>query len=63
MSARKSLAAALTAGWEFVRAHPRLSLVLSVLMAAACAGGIYLILQQLPPDPFRLPCFTGGCGG
>ncbi|MDO8803185.1 MAG: hypothetical protein Q7R35_02030 [Elusimicrobiota bacterium] len=55
---RETILATLTSCWEFRRKHPAISITLSVLVAAACAGGIYLLIKS----PFlRLSCFTGGC--
>ncbi len=62
MTPRKALAAALKAYWDFIQKHPLISMVLSLVLAAACAGGIYLIWQQFP-SLLRLPCFRGGCPG
>lgn len=45
---------------DFIKRHPAISLVLSLLVAAACVGAIYLILVNMPPW-LVLPCFTGGC--
>jgi hypothetical protein len=60
MTIRKAIAAVLTSYWEFIQKHPLLSMVLSLIMAAACAAGIYLIFRQFPTF-LQLPCFRGGC--
>ncbi len=62
MTARKALAAELTAYWEFIQKHPLLSLILLLVMGAACVGGIYLIFRQFP-TLLQSPCFKGGCPG
>lgn len=62
MTIRKTIAAALTVYLEFIRKHPFISMILSLVMAAACAGGIYLIFKQFPTF-LLLPCFRGGCAG
>ena len=56
---RKILAAGLTSYWEFIQKYPLLSIAFSLLAAAACAGGIYLIIVKFPSFA---PCFTGRCG-
>lgn len=57
---RKAIAAALTAYWDLVRKHPFINIALSLVLIAACAGAIYLLLQQFP-SLMQLPCFKGGC--
>jgi len=55
---REKLEAAFNSCWEFRHKHPVISITISLLMVAACAGGLYLIIKS----PFlRLSCFTGGC--
>lgn len=44
---------------EFRHRHPAISIFLSLLVMAACAGGIYLIIVNFPRF---IPCFSGsGC--
>jgi hypothetical protein len=44
---------------EFRHKHPVISVTLSLLMLAACAGAIYLIIVKIPSI---VPCFTvNGC--
>jgi hypothetical protein len=57
---RKFIASLLASYWAFIQKHPVISIFTSVIMIAACAGGIYLILVQFPTF-ISLPCFTGGC--
>lgn len=57
---RKFIASLLASYWAFIQKHPLLSIFTSVILMAACAGGIYLIATQFPTF-LSLPCFTGGC--
>ncbi|MHB0994858.1 MAG: hypothetical protein ACYC2I_00665 [Elusimicrobiales bacterium] len=44
---------------EFRHKHPAISIILSLLVTAACVGGIYLIIVNFPRF---IPCFSGdGC--
>jgi len=56
---RETILAAMNSTLEFRRKHPAISVFLSLLVLAACAGGIYLIAVNL----HRItPCFSGsGC--
>lgn len=56
---RETILAAMNSCIEFRHKHPAISIVLSLLVLAACAGGIYLIIVNL----HRItPCFSGsGC--
>ena len=54
---RETILAAMTSTLEFRRKHPAISIILSLLLMAASAGGIYLIIVNLPRI---IPCFSGG---
>jgi|GEM_PF-1860008 len=56
---REKIAATILSWHEFRQKHPLISIILSLLMLAACAGGIYLVLKS---PLLRITCFTGGCG-
>ena len=56
---RETIGAAMISCMEFRHKHPVISVTISLLMIAACAGGIYLIIVKLPAI---VPCFTvSGC--
>ena len=59
---RKQLVEFLIAYISFMKRHLVLGFGVSLLLLAACAGGIYLLALQLPTI-VALPCFTGSCGG
>lgn len=57
---QETIVAAINSAFEFRHRHPVISITLSLLMIAACAGGIYLIIMKIPSIT---PCFSGhGCG-
>ncbi|MEK7721085.1 MAG: hypothetical protein AAB359_01705 [Elusimicrobiota bacterium] len=58
---RETILATLISCWAFRRKHPLIGIFFSLLIIAACAGGIYLIITQLSSFAL-LPCFTDGCG-
>lgn len=55
---RQKIAAALISAIEFRQEHPVISVSLSLLVLAACAGGLYLIATS---SFLKLTCFSGGC--
>jgi hypothetical protein len=56
---RETILAAMNSCIEFRHKHPALSILLSLLVTAACAGGLYLIIVNFPRF---IPCFSGsGC--
>lgn len=57
---RNTIARLLQLYWEFVKRHPAISLVFSLVIIAACLGGLYLIALDFP-TLMSMPCFTGGC--
>jgi hypothetical protein len=57
---RKILAAVILSTWDFTKKHRFIAFFLGLLLAAAAAGGLYLIVLQFP-TVLSLPCFTGGC--
>lgn len=56
---RKTIACIVRAYWDFIRKHPLLSLPVSLIMLAACAGALYLIIVNFPR---YMPCLTASCG-
>jgi len=56
---KRVLAAILTFYWEFIKRHPLVSIFFSLILMAACAGGIYLIFKEFP-TLMSMPCFRGG---
>lgn len=56
---RETFLATINSVQEFRHKHPVLSITLSLLVTAACAGGLYLIIVNFPRF---IPCFSGaGC--
>lgn len=56
---RETILAAMNSCIEFRHKHPAISIFLSLLVTAACAGGLYLIIVNFPRI---VPCFsTSGC--
>ncbi len=56
---QETIVAAINSAFEFRHRHPVISIALSLLMVAACAGAIYLIIIKIPSI---VPCFTvNGC--
>lgn len=56
---RETILAAMDSLTEFRHKHPVISIILSLLVTAACVGGIYLIIVNFPRF---IPCFSGdGC--
>ncbi|OIO01227.1 MAG: hypothetical protein COX65_06065 [Elusimicrobia bacterium CG_4_10_14_0_2_um_filter_56_8] len=56
---RKELADKLTAFIAYRHTHPRTSVLLSLIVFAACAAGIFLLIMKFPI--LKLSCFSGGC--
>ncbi len=62
---RKNIAAVLRAWLEFTKSHPFISIVVSLIIIAASACGIYLAARQIP-TLMQMPCLIspgGGCAG
>ncbi len=57
---REEMQAMVTSLFEFRHKHPVISIFLSVLVTAACAGALYLMFANFPSF---VPCFSGGCEG
>lgn len=55
----EKIAGLIEAMFKFRHKHPAISVTISVLMTAACAGGMYLLITKFPL--LKLSCFTGGC--
>jgi len=58
---RKVIASILVSYLELIKKRPFLSILLSLLIMAACIGGLYLIMLKLR-TVISMPCVTGGCG-
>ncbi|MDA8243606.1 MAG: hypothetical protein M0025_05750 [Elusimicrobia bacterium] len=57
---RKQIADIIRGYFDFTRKHRFFGLLVSLVVAAACAGAVYLIIANFPR---YIPCITGGCVG
>ncbi len=57
---RKFIAGILQIYWDFIQRRPRISILFSLILIAACAGAIYLLIVNFPSF---MPCLHGACAG
>lgn len=56
----RAIARVLKSYIDFAKLHPVTGFIFSLLLAAGCAGAIYLMFANIRPW-LILPCFTGAC--